>query len=173
MARGGLFERSFLLGDRGGTRDDLAAHGLIFDLGLTQVMQGVVSGDSDDDTRYVGSADIWLGLDIGRAGLWSGGMIFAHTEGNWGDSLSDTGALLPLNADAIVPAAADSFALSEIYITQALSEQVLVVAGKADWASWADISFFANNERTNPHQDVGKARRGWPRRRNAGTRESV
>jgi carbohydrate-selective porin OprB len=84
MIRGDLFERSHLLGDWGGARDDLAAHGLIFDLALTQVFQGVVSGDRDDDTSYVDSTDVWLGLDTGRAGLWSGGLIFAHAEGPGG-----------------------------------------------------------------------------------------
>jgi carbohydrate-selective porin OprB len=148
MVRGDLLERSHLLGDWGGARDDLAASGVMFDLGLTQVFQGVVSGDSDDDTSYVGSADLWLGLDTGRAGLWSGGLIFAHGEANWGDPLSGTGALLPLNGDAIAPGEPDSIALSEIYLTQALSEQVLLIAGKVDWAAWADTSFFANNERT-------------------------
>ena len=132
----------------GEVRDDLAASGLIVDLGLTQVFQGVVSGDSDDDTSYVGSVDLWLGLDTGRAGLWSGGLLFAHGEANWGDPLSGTGALLPLNADAIMPAQPASVAFSEIYITQALSEQVLLVAGKVDWAAWADTSLFANSERT-------------------------
>jgi hypothetical protein len=148
MVRGDLFERSHLLGDWGGARDDLAASGLTFDLGLTQIFQGVVSGDSDDDTRYTGSVDLWLGLDTGRAGLWSGGVIFAHAEANWSDPLGGTGALLPLNADAIAPGEPDSIALSEIYIAQALSEQVLLVAGKVDWAAWADTSLFANNERT-------------------------
>jgi carbohydrate-selective porin OprB len=148
MVRGDLFERSHLLGDWGGARDDLAASGLIVDFGLTQVFQGVVSGDSDDDTSYVGSADLWLGLDTGRAGLWSGGLIFAHGEANWGDPLTGTGAILPLNGEAIAPGEPDSIALSEIYLTQALSEQVLLIAGKVDWAAWADTSFFANNERT-------------------------
>ena len=148
MIRGDLFERSHLLGDWGGARDDLAASGLIVDFGLTQVFQGVASGDSDDDTSYVGSADVWLGLDTGRAGLWSGGLIFAHGEANWGDPLTGTGALVPLNGDAIAPGEPDSIALSEIYLTQALSEQVLVVAGKINWAAWADTSFFANSERT-------------------------
>ena len=148
MVRGDLLERSHLLGDWGGARDDLAASGVMFDLSLTQVFQGVVSGDSDDDTSYVGSADLWLGLDTGRAGLWSGGLIFAHGEANWGDPLAGTGALLPLNGDAIAPGAPDSIALSEIYLTQAVSERVLLIAGKVDWAAWADTSFFANNERT-------------------------
>jgi carbohydrate-selective porin OprB len=148
MARGDLLKRSHLLGDWGGARDDLAAHGLTVDFGVTQVFQGVVAGDSDRNTSYVGSADLWLGLDTGRAGLWSNGLLFAHGEGNWGDPLSGTGALLPLNGDAIAPGAPPSIALSEIYLTQALSPHVLLIAGKVNWAAWADTSFFANNERT-------------------------
>jgi hypothetical protein len=47
-----------------------------------------------------------------------------------------------------MPSPSDSLALSEIYLAQALSEHVMVIAGKIDWAAHADTSFFANSERT-------------------------
>jgi len=74
--------------------------------------------------------------------------VLAHLEGNWGDPIRGSRTLLPSNIDAYMPGEPAEFALSELYLTQALSEQVTVVVGKADWASFADTSFFANNERT-------------------------
>ena len=145
---GNLLDRQYLLGSLKGTRDDLARHGVFLNIGLTQVMQVSVAGDADNDVSYVGSADLWAALDTGRLGWWPGGLIYAHVEGDWGDPLSGTGALLPPNDDAISPGAPTVGALSELYIVQGLSEQVLVILGKGDWASYADVTFFANNERT-------------------------
>ncbi len=148
VADSGWLSRPLLLGSLWGARETALENGVLFGAGITQVLQGVVAGDSDDDANYVGSADVWLGLDSGRAGLWPGGLIFAHIEGNWGDPVSGSGALLPVNADSIDPGLPSKFALSELYLTQALSEQVMMIIGKADWAAFVDTTFFANNERT-------------------------
>ena len=144
---GSLLERQYLLGSLGGLRTRAAESGLFVDAGVTQVYQGVVSGDGDNG-KYAGSGDIWAALDTGRAGLWSGGLFIAHFEGNWGELVSGTGALLPLNADATMPTSPDSLALSELYLFQALPEGFGIIAGKLDWAGTADTSLFANNERT-------------------------
>jgi carbohydrate-selective porin OprB len=144
---GSLLERQYLLGSLGGLRDRAAAAGLVFDGGVTQVVQGAVSGDADG-TRYAGSADLWGVLDTGRAQLWSGGLIVAHLEGNWGKTVTGTGGLIPLNGDAIMPGAPASLALSELFLFQALPANFSVIAGKLDWAGIADTSLFANNERS-------------------------
>jgi carbohydrate-selective porin OprB len=68
-------------------------------------------------------------------------------EGNWGDVLDGTGALLPLNADATMSSAPDSLALSELYLVQTLPNEFTLIVGKVDWAGTADTSLFANNER--------------------------
>jgi carbohydrate-selective porin OprB len=144
---GRFFERQYLLGSFGGLRTRMAENGLIFDAGVTQVFQHKSSGDGDGSAS-AGSADIWVALDTGRAGWWSGGLIVSHMEGNWGDVLEGTGALLPLNADATMPSAPDSIALSELYLVQALPHEFTLIAGKVDWAGTADTSLFANNERS-------------------------
>ena len=149
-----ILERSHLLGSIGGGRDFLVDHGFYFDAAVTQFYQGVVSGGADDGSaRYSGTADYWLTFDTGKAGLWSGGAVFVHAESSWQADRSvnaDSGSLLPPNFDAAMPTPDDNeaIALPELYLVQALPANVLVLAGKADWAGLADTNSFANNERT-------------------------
>ena len=143
---GPLLERQYLLGSMGGLRDKAADNGLIIDAGVTQVYQGTVSGDGDGG-QYAGSADLWFALDSGRAGLWSGGLVIGHLEGNWGDQVENTGALLPLNADSIMPDQPSEVALSELFLVQALPKGFSLIAGKINFGDNADKSPFANDER--------------------------
>jgi len=143
---GPILDRQYLLGSLGGRRDSLAKHGWIVDFGVTQALQGVVAGDGDGAT-YFGSADLWTAFDSGRAGLWPGGLVYAHFEGNWGQQVGGTGALLPLNADTIMPGAPSKLALSELLLFQGLPGGFGLIVGKVNWSDVADKSFFANDER--------------------------
>src|SRR5262249_23798940 len=67
--------RQYLTGDWGGRRSEVAAAGLTFDLGWTQVAQGVVSGGRRVDWDYGGNLDAALNLDFGRMGLIHGGTL--------------------------------------------------------------------------------------------------
>ncbi len=143
---GPLGNRQYLLGSLGGARDAWAKNGWIVDAGVTQAFQGATSGDGSGG-KYYGSADLWMALDTGRAGLWPGGLVFAHAEGNWGDTVTGTGAVLPLDFDATMPGAPSKFALSEFYLFQGLPHEFAAIAGKVNWAAYADASLFANDER--------------------------
>jgi len=151
---GRMLDRSYLFGDLGGVRDDLVDYGIYFDASVTQFLQSNVSGGQEDDrTRNNGTSDYWVTLDTGKAGLWSGGAIFAHAESSWQAERSingDVGGLVPPNFDATMPTPGDSEAivLPELYMVQALSSKFLVLAGKANWGGVADNNVFANNERT-------------------------
>lgn len=151
---GNLRQRSFLLDNIGGARDSLVEKGFYFDVAVTQFLQGNVSGGDDEgDARYNGTADYWLTVDSGKAGLWPGGALFLHAESSWqADSSvnSDTGSLIPPNFDAVMPSPDESegIALPEFYLVQALPANTLALAGKVNWAGLADTNFFANNERT-------------------------
>ena len=153
-SHGGLLERSHLLGNPGGVRDALVDHGFYFDVGVTQFMQGNMSGGKDDGSaRFNGSADYWLTFDSGKADLWSGGAVFLHAESSWqaDDSVNpDTGSLLPANFDATMPTSGESetIVLPELFLVQALPANFLALAGKVNWAGIADTNVFANNERT-------------------------
>ena len=148
---GGFFERSYLCGDWGSMRNTLVDHGIYIDIGLTQIYQWNVSGGRDIGGRYEGSGDLWINIDTGKAGLWSGGDIFLHAEALWGNSVQGkVGSLMPLNQDSTMPALGKKGAssLSEFYLIQGLPGNLLYVIGKINLASLADTNQFANNERT-------------------------
>jgi len=92
-------------------------------------------------------------LDTGKAGLWSGGAVIIHAESSWRADQSvnsDTGALLPATFDATMPTAGENegIAVPELYLVQALPADIIVMAGKVNFAGVGDTNFFANNERT-------------------------
>jgi len=131
--QGSFSQRSHLLGNISGNRDTLIEHGVYLDVGVTQFLQGNLSGGEREspDPRYNGSTDLWLWLDTGKAGLWSGGAVFVHGEGQWDRNRGinqDVGSTLPANQDATMPSPdpdASRWALSEWYLLQALPGNLL------------------------------------------------
>ena len=101
---GDFFSRSTLTGDWGGARNDLAAKGVTFDVSVTQVTQGVLSGGKDSSWQYGGRGDLTAHLDTQKLGLWPGGFLTVELEGNWTDSANgSTGALMPVNSNQLYP----------------------------------------------------------------------
>jgi carbohydrate-selective porin OprB len=153
---GNLLERTHLSGNWGGLRDQATDHGIYLDASVTQFFQGTVDGGRNQGpARYNGSADYWLTIDSGKAGLWPGGAIFAHAESSWQAKKSeninrDTGSLLPANFDATMPSNGKSqgFTLPELYLAQGLPANLLLLLGKLNFAGIGDQNYFANNERT-------------------------
>ena len=148
---GDFFERSYLCGDWGGMRNTLVNNGINIDIGITQFFQWNLSGGRDIGDRFAGSADFWINIDTGKAGLWSGGNIFLHAETYWGNSIQNkVGSLIPVNFDTMMPDADNKGAtsLSEFYLLQGLPGNFLFAIGKINLASLADTNEFANNERT-------------------------
>jgi len=151
---GGPLEQTQLLGSAGGARDFLVDHGVFIDASVLQFVQGNATGGAKDDkARFNGSADYWLTLDSGKAGLWSGGGLFLHAESSWqaeNNINSDVGSLLPPNFDATMPTPGNSkgIALPELYVVQALPANLVAIVGKVDWAGTGDTNVLANNERT-------------------------
>jgi len=153
---GSLWDRTQLSGNWGGLRDQGTDHGIYFDASLTQFLQGNVSGGANSGhARYNGTADYWLTLDSGKAGLWPGGALFMHAESSWQAKKSqnvngDTGSLVPANFDATMPSNGQSqgIALPELYYDQGLPGNLLAIVGKLDFAGIGDQNYFANNERT-------------------------
>jgi porin len=148
---GNILERSYLFGSADGVRDSLVDQGIYVDFGVTQFLQGNVSGGdkTTSSARTNGSADAWLWLDTGKADLWSNGAVFLHGETNWVGSInSDVGSMLPANQDVTSPDADQASALSEWYLLQTFPDNLLMAIGKQNLAAWADNNAFANNERT-------------------------
>ena len=150
---GDLWKRPALTGDWGGWRDTLADDGISFKLEVTQVFQQNARGGAHtkNGTRYGGSADYTILLDTGRMGLWPGGQWTIHAETQFGNSVnfSKTGAIMPPNYDALLPTPDEGrTTLSEIFLTQPLSEKFIIIAGKIDGTRFGDTNAFANSEKT-------------------------
>jgi len=150
---GDLAHRKYLTGDWGGARTALANKGILFDLDVTQLLQGNAHGGKDTNNafRYSGSADYYLKLDTARMGLWPGGLLVFHGETKIGDNINPkVGSLLSPNFQGLLPVPGDPgmTTLSEFYFMQALSEQFVIMAGKADGTAVADVNAFASNQRT-------------------------
>lgn len=150
---GDLSNRSFLLGDWGGTRTELAEKGIFIDFGLTQVFQGNAHGGKNTKSaaEYSGSLDFTFRFDTARMGLWPGGLLTLRGETWFGNTMhSHAGSIMSVNSDALFPVPGDSgkTTLSEYYLAQALSEKLVLVMGKMDLTRTMDQTAFASNETT-------------------------
>ncbi len=143
-------EREYLTGDWGGARTELANHGILFDTYVTQNLQGNAHGGKNTHGafEYGGSVDYILRLDTARMGLWPGGLLTLHGETQFGQAPTfDTGALMPPNYKALLPVPGDPgiTTLSEYYFAQALSEKLVLLAGKIDFTAIGDRNAFAGD----------------------------
>ena len=148
--QGDWFEREGMTGDWGGLRTKLAENGLLFDLQYTQSVMGNAYGgrDTSGAIGYSGMADYSIKLDTARMGLWPGGLIVLHGQTNVGRSVNgEVGSVMSPNFLALLPVPGDPgvTTLSEYYFMQALSEKVVVFAGKLDLTAVADRNEFAGD----------------------------
>lgn len=150
---GDLWTRPRLLGDLGGTRTDLANKGVQFDINFTQIVQSVVDGGLERDTRYGGTLDYNLVLDLHRMGVLQGAIIKFRGESRYGESANGiSGILLPVNTDGSFPLTDDldediAFTLTTFSYTQFLSEHVAFLVGKFDTID-GDPNEFASGRGT-------------------------
>lgn len=150
---GDFWHRNRLTGDWGGARTDLADFGIQFDVRFTQTMQSVVDGGLDTGTRYGGSVDYLLMIDLMRMGLVPGGMIKFRGESRYGQSVNDiAGSIIPANTDALFPLGDGldddiPFVLTNLAYYQFLSEKFGVFFGKIDTLD-GDLNEFASGRGT-------------------------
>lgn len=138
-----LWTRDRLGGDLFGARPALADHGLDLRLETTGFYQGLAGGDGSHDMEFSGRTDLFLALDGHKAGLWPGLFVNIHGGYRYGDLPAKGGTLSPTNGAMISPASSgDVFALTNVVITQALSESLLVNIGKFDTIDLADRTFL-------------------------------
>ncbi len=150
---GDIGHRKCMTGDWGGARTELANKGLLFDLDVTQLLQGNAHGGKDTNNafRYSGSADYYFKLDTARMGLWPGSLFTLHGETKIGENINPkVGSLMMPNSQGAlaVPGDPGTTTLSEFYFMRALSEQFVLMAGKFDGTSLLDHNAFASNQRT-------------------------
>ena len=151
---GDLMTRNRITGDWGGTRTELANKGVQFDVTFTQVLQSVVDGGLNSTTRYSGSLDYVLTLDLMRMGVMPGAMVKFRGESRFGNSVNDdSGSILPVNTDAFFPLTSPleediAITITNLTYYQFLSEQFGVVVGKIDTLD-ADPNEFASGRGVN------------------------
>ena len=74
---GPIWDRNTLFGDPGGFRSALAARGVTFGLEEQAEVLGNATGGTRRGTMFEGVLAMGVGLDTGKAGLWSGGTFNA------------------------------------------------------------------------------------------------
>jgi porin len=137
-----------LLGPLGGKRAALAEKGVNVHLSLLTVGQSVVDGGTGTDENEIsGSYDLQVYLDSQKLGLWEGGfglIRFEGTRGNPGVN-PGTGAVIPVNFDAVVPEtnASDAKPTEWWYAQEVFGGKAEGLAGMWDIARFFDISPFS------------------------------
>ncbi|PZO02361.1 MAG: porin [Alphaproteobacteria bacterium] len=111
---------------------DLARAGVDAGVSVTQISQGIVSGDGDRDWQTGGKVDATLRFDGAAFGLWSGLSVSVHQEWVYGEDVNaqGDGSLLPVNAMMGFPRLGGSDSETSIVVTQSFSDRLSVSAGK-------------------------------------------
>src|SRR5262245_41633517 len=85
---GDFWHATHLAGDFNGERTKLAEKGIQVDVEWTQIVQNIVNGGRDETTRYGGTADYLIHLDLMRMGILPGGLITFRAESRYGASVN-------------------------------------------------------------------------------------
>ena len=142
MPEPGLFDQKYLTGNWGGARDELAAHGFIFDFQLTQFYQGLMSGTGSKQGEYGGKADyqmFFIGDLVGIKGL----TVALHGETRFGNDVNRVAPFTPPNASMLYPEpGVQSSYLTQWLITQQITDDGWTIAGgKFNGLDLMDMTF--------------------------------
>lgn len=123
----------------------MAESGVTFQADVTQFHFGVVEGGLERDYRYSGHGDYVLNVDAGKLGLQQGLFLKIRAEHRFGETIGEaTGAFLPPTVLSDLPnPESDSLYITNFLLTQALSENFVVFAGKLDTLD-GDVNAFAH-----------------------------
>ncbi len=129
----------------GGLLAGLQSRGITVQTNLTQFYFGNASGGLEDEFRYGGHGDYLANMDLGALGIQEGLFLKVRAEHRFGESISDaTGAFLPATLAAVLPVADErELYLTNVLLTQALSETFVLFAGKMDTLD-GDVNAFAH-----------------------------
>jgi porin len=154
---GSLFERTKLLGDWGGVRDQLRDHGITFDIYSTNFYSGIASGGLEQRSEFRGRMDYLVHVDGEKAGLWQGSFIDMHAETTYGSTISKyTGTLLPVSLAQVLPNGTQPVtALTGLKFTQALSESFVLFGGKINTLDGFNQPFTGGARGVDGFQNTG------------------
>jgi porin len=143
---GDLLSRPRLSGDWGGFRDELANKGVVLDVDVLVTPMGVLSGGRRTGGETWGNVDYTLNVDTQKLGLWPGGFLMLSADTGFGTNLfSNSGALVPVNTAALLPAPNDhTTALTNATFMQFLSEKFGLAIGKFNTLALAKQEFYGD-----------------------------
>ena len=113
-------------------QQSLAAFGISLGGGVTGFGQGLAGGEGEYSVPFGGKADVLLGLDGGKLGLWPGLSVSAHLEQNFGQSANEqgAGAILPVNTALAFPTLGGTTTDLSLIVTQKFGDVVSISLGK-------------------------------------------
>ena len=113
-------------------QQSLAALGISLGGGVTGFGQGLAGGDGESGVPFGGKADVVLGLDGSKFGLWPGLSVSAHLEQNFGQSANElgAGAILPVNTALAFPTLGGTTTDLSLIVTQKFGDAVSISLGK-------------------------------------------
>ena len=118
----------------------------MFDVDLLTTPQVVTSGGRSTGGSFWGNVDYTLNVDTQKLGLWPGGIF--QILGRYRvrqQHIPGAGTIVPVNTAALLPAPNDrTTALVNATLTQFLSPQFGVVAGKIDTLDLAGTEFYGD-----------------------------
>ncbi len=143
---GSFLDRPRLTGDWFGLRDEMGKKGIVVDLDLLQVPQGVMTGGRDTLAEYSGLAEYTLNVDTQKLGLWPGGFLNVMGMSNFGDDVNNaSGAFLSPNFASLLPQPGETTsALMNLTFMQFLSPKFGIVVGKL-YTLGSDDNEFAHD----------------------------
>jgi len=146
-----FWTREYLTGDWGGARTSLADHGVQLGVLWDQYVQGVADGGRERTTKYGGTVDYTVNLDLMKMNVLPGALIKFRAESRYGRSVNgDAGPIFPVNTDAFFPLTSKldadvPFTITDLNYTQFLSQHLGVFFGKLDTLD-ADLNEFASGQ---------------------------
>ena len=144
---GRLSERPRLSGSWFGVRDEMGKRGVVLDVDLLQMPQGVASGGKEDGVDYGGLAEYTLNVDSEKLGLWPGGFLNVQGMSSFGQAIGPkSGAIIPPNLAMLLPEPGDTGVSGLVNLTfmQFLNKKFGLVVGKISGLS-ADANAFAHD----------------------------
>ncbi|WP_417738040.1 carbohydrate porin [Rosistilla oblonga] len=126
-------------------RKSFADCGITMENNVTQFYMGTPSGGLNNDWGYARHGDYVMNFDFGKMGIQEGLFLKLRAEHRMGDSVSqNTGALMPATVAADLPVSdSEHVYLTNVLLTQALSENFILFAGKMDTLD-GDMNAFAH-----------------------------
>src|SRR5262249_27294388 len=144
---GSFWDRPRLTGDWFGLRDEMGKKGVVVDIDLLQIPQGVGSGGRETLAEYSGLAEYTLNVDTQKLGLWPGGFLNVMGMTGFGNNVNNaSGAFVPPNVVSLLPQPGDvPSSLMSLTFTQFLSPKFGIAVGKLYTLAGGDYNAFAHD----------------------------